>query len=129
LVLMCMAQGMFFVGNDSAALQISQEMIDLGRELQDRDVEALGRIVLGHSHLVAGLRSCGSAANSTAPNVTPGVVAPLAVKEQPTLGPSVDLVLLNRSNLGETAAIPPIGQRVLGRWRSTPTVAQVASWL
>ena len=27
LVLMCMAQGMFFAGNDSAALQISQEMV------------------------------------------------------------------------------------------------------
>ena len=54
LVLMCMAQGMFFVGNDSAALQISQEMVELGRELKDRDVEALGRLVLGHSHLVAG---------------------------------------------------------------------------
>jgi class 3 adenylate cyclase len=54
LVLMCMAQGMFFAGNDSAALQISQEMVDLGRELQDRDIEALGRLVLGHSHLLAG---------------------------------------------------------------------------
>jgi class 3 adenylate cyclase len=54
LVLMCMAQGMFLAGNDSAALQISQEMVDLGRELRDRDVEALGRLVLGHSQLVAG---------------------------------------------------------------------------
>lgn len=54
LVLMCVAQGMFFAGNDSAALQISQEMVELGRELQDRDVEALGRLVLGHARLVAG---------------------------------------------------------------------------
>jgi len=52
-----------------------------------------------------------------------------AVKEQPTLGSSVDLVILNGSNLGETAAIAAIGQRVLGPRRSTPTVAQVASWL
>ena len=54
LVLMCMAQGMLFAGNDAAALQLSQEMVALGRELQDRDIEALGRLILGHSHLVAG---------------------------------------------------------------------------
>jgi hypothetical protein len=53
LVLMCVAQGMFLAGNRPAALDISQEMVDLGRELQDRDIEALGRLVLGHSHLLA----------------------------------------------------------------------------
>ena len=47
LVLMCMAQGMFFVGNGSGALRISQEMVELGRELADRDIEALGRLVTG----------------------------------------------------------------------------------
>src|SRR6201996_3760254 len=54
LVLMCMAQGMFFAGNNAAALQISEEMVALGRQLEDRDIEALGRLVLGHAHLVAG---------------------------------------------------------------------------
>ena len=54
LVLMCMAQGMFFVGNGAAALQMSQEMVELGRELEDRDVEALGRLSLGHARLLGG---------------------------------------------------------------------------
>ena len=31
---MCMAQSMFFAGNDPAALQISEQMVDLGRELR-----------------------------------------------------------------------------------------------
>ncbi|HUE26236.1 MAG TPA: adenylate/guanylate cyclase domain-containing protein [Solirubrobacteraceae bacterium] len=61
LVLMCAAQGSFFAGDVSAALQLSQEMVDLGRELQDRDVEALGRLVLGHSYLLAGDVSGGAA--------------------------------------------------------------------
>jgi len=56
-------------------------------------------------------------------------IAAHAVKAQSTMGSSVDLVLLNGCNLGETAAIPPIGQRVLGRWRLTPMVGQFASWL
>jgi len=54
LVLMCMAQGTFFVGNGPAALQMSQEMVELGRELEDRDVEALGRLTLGHARLLGG---------------------------------------------------------------------------
>jgi class 3 adenylate cyclase len=54
LVLMCMAQGMFFAGNGPAALQISREMVELGRELQDRDVEALGRLASGHARLLSG---------------------------------------------------------------------------
>ena len=54
LVLMCMAQGMFFLGNGPAALHISQEIVDLGRELEDRDVEALGRLTMGHARLLGG---------------------------------------------------------------------------
>ena len=54
LVLMCVAQGMFFAGNAQAALEVSQEMVELGRELEDRDVEALGRLSLGHARLLAG---------------------------------------------------------------------------
>ena len=54
LVLMCVAQGMFFVGNGPAAMQMSQEMVELGRELEDRDVEALGRLSLGHARLLGG---------------------------------------------------------------------------
>ena len=54
LVLMCMAQGMFFAGDEVAASRLSREIVDLGRELQDPDVEALGRLVLGHSYLLAG---------------------------------------------------------------------------
>ncbi len=61
LVLMCMAQGMFFVGNGPAALQISQEMVELGHELEDRDVEALGRLSLGHARLLGGEVKEGSA--------------------------------------------------------------------
>ena len=54
LVLMCVAQGMFFAGNAQAALEVSQEMVELGRELEDRDVEALGRLSLGHARLLSG---------------------------------------------------------------------------
>ncbi len=54
LVLMCMAQGMFLGGNGPAALKISQEMVELGRGLDDDDVEALGRLAMGHAHLLAG---------------------------------------------------------------------------
>jgi len=54
LVLMCMAQGLFFVGNGAAALHMSEEMVELGRELEDRDVEALGRLALGHARLLGG---------------------------------------------------------------------------
>jgi class 3 adenylate cyclase len=54
LVLMCAAQGMFFMGNGPAALHMSQEMIQLGSELQDRDIEALGRLALGHARLLVG---------------------------------------------------------------------------
>ena len=61
LVLMCMAQGMFLVGNGAAALDMSQEMVDLGRELEDRDIEALGRLALGHARLLGGQVSEGTA--------------------------------------------------------------------
>jgi hypothetical protein len=61
LVLMCMAQGMFLVGNGPAALDMSQEMVDLGRELEDRDIEALGRLALGHARLLGGQVSEGTA--------------------------------------------------------------------
>jgi class 3 adenylate cyclase len=54
LVLMCIAQGMFFMGNGPATLQISQEMLQLGSELEDRDIEALGRLTLGHAYLLVG---------------------------------------------------------------------------
>ena len=54
LVLMCMAQGMFFMGNGPAALHMSQEMVQLGSELEDRDIEALGRLALGHARLLVG---------------------------------------------------------------------------
>jgi len=33
---------------------MSQEMVELGRELEDRDVEALGRLSLGHARLLGG---------------------------------------------------------------------------
>jgi class 3 adenylate cyclase len=54
LVLMCMAQGMFLGGDGPAALAVSQEMVELGRELEDRDIEALGRLSLGHARLLGG---------------------------------------------------------------------------
>ena len=54
LVLMCVAQGMFLGGNGPAALETSQEMVELGRELEDRDIEALGRLSLGHARLLGG---------------------------------------------------------------------------
>jgi hypothetical protein len=54
LVLMCAAQGMFFMGDGPAALHMSQEMVQLGSELQDRDIEALGRLALGHARLLVG---------------------------------------------------------------------------
>ncbi len=61
LVLMCMAQGNFFMGNGPAALTMSREMVAMGRELGDRDIEALGRLVLGHALLVGGEVSEGTA--------------------------------------------------------------------
>jgi class 3 adenylate cyclase len=61
LLLMCMAQGMFFAGNGAAALQMSQEMVELGRGLGDRDVEALGRLALGHAYLIGGEVKAGTA--------------------------------------------------------------------
>src|SRR3984893_12236051 len=54
LVLMCMAQAMFFAGNGPAALELSQEMVSLGRKLEDRDIEALGRLAMGHARLLGG---------------------------------------------------------------------------
>ncbi|HTZ87035.1 MAG TPA: adenylate/guanylate cyclase domain-containing protein [Solirubrobacteraceae bacterium] len=54
LVLMCVAQGMFFMGNGPAALEIGEQMVQLGRELEDRDIEALGRLALGHARLLVG---------------------------------------------------------------------------
>jgi class 3 adenylate cyclase len=61
LALMCMAQGMFLRGDDEAALRLSEEIVDLGRELDDRDIEALGRLMLGHSLLAIGEVSEGTA--------------------------------------------------------------------
>jgi class 3 adenylate cyclase len=61
LVLMCMAQGSFFAGDGPAALTVSREMVALGRELEDRDIEALGRLVLGHALLLGGEVSEGTA--------------------------------------------------------------------
>jgi class 3 adenylate cyclase len=61
LVMMCMAQGMFSVGNAPAAVHLSQEMVELGRELGDRDVEALGRLAQGHARLLDGDVSAGTA--------------------------------------------------------------------
>ena len=58
---MCMAQGMFLRGDDEAALRLSEEIVDLGRELDDRDIEALGRLMLGHSRLAIGEVSEGTA--------------------------------------------------------------------
>jgi class 3 adenylate cyclase len=54
MVLMCMAQVMFLAGDGPGALNTSREMVDLGRELGDRDVEALGRLVQGHARLLGG---------------------------------------------------------------------------
>ena len=61
LVLMCMAQGNLFMGNAPAALTMSREMVALGRELGDRDIEALGRLVAGHALLIGGEVSEGTA--------------------------------------------------------------------
>ena len=61
LFLMCIAQGMFFAGNGPAALQLSEEMVELGRELGDRDVEALGRLAMGHARLLGGEAQEGTA--------------------------------------------------------------------
>ncbi|MGZ4174418.1 MAG: hypothetical protein ACXVQR_08060, partial [Solirubrobacteraceae bacterium] len=54
LVLLCLAQSMFLAGNGPAALQMSEQMVALGQELGDRDIEALGRLTLGHSRLLTG---------------------------------------------------------------------------
>jgi hypothetical protein len=35
-------------------VHLSQEIVELGRELGGRDAEALGRLVLGHAHLIGG---------------------------------------------------------------------------
>ena len=48
---MCMAQGTFEMGDVASARSISEEMVELGRELEDRDIEALGRLAFGHSRL------------------------------------------------------------------------------
>jgi class 3 adenylate cyclase len=54
MVLMCVAQGSLMAGNASAALEASQQIVELARELADRDLGALGRLVLGHSRLLSG---------------------------------------------------------------------------
>ena len=59
--MMCLAQGTFFAGNGPEAVRLSQEMVELGRELGDRDVEALGRLTLGHAHLIGGEVTAGTA--------------------------------------------------------------------
>jgi class 3 adenylate cyclase len=61
LVLMCMAQATFSMGNAPAALDMSQEMVELGSELDDRDIEALGRLAMGHARLLGGEVSEGAA--------------------------------------------------------------------
>jgi DNA-binding SARP family transcriptional activator len=61
LVLMCIAMGMFTAGDVPAAVRVSQEVVELGRALEDRDVEALGHICLGHARLVGGEVSEGAA--------------------------------------------------------------------
>jgi class 3 adenylate cyclase len=54
LVLMCVAQGSLFAGNASVALETSQRVIELARELDDRDLGAMGRLGVGHSRLLLG---------------------------------------------------------------------------
>ena len=39
------------MGDGPAARQLSQEMVELGGVLEDRDIEALGRLALGHARL------------------------------------------------------------------------------
>ncbi len=54
LVLMCYAQALFFAGDGDGTERISQQMIELGRELGDPDIDAAGRLALGHARLLAG---------------------------------------------------------------------------
>lgn len=61
LVLMCMGQGAFLAGNAPAALSIGREIVDLGLALGDCDIEALGRLSLGHARLLGGDANEGTA--------------------------------------------------------------------
>jgi class 3 adenylate cyclase len=54
MLLMCVAQGRFLAGDVPTALDVSRQMIEMGRELQDHDIEALGRLILGHARLLGG---------------------------------------------------------------------------
>jgi class 3 adenylate cyclase len=54
MLLMCVAEAMFFAGDGSGALETGREMVELGRELEDSDIEALGLLVAGHALLLAG---------------------------------------------------------------------------
>ena len=61
LVLLCMAHGMFAAGDARGSMQAGQEMVELGRHLEDRDLQALGRLVVGHARLLEGEVSDGMA--------------------------------------------------------------------
>jgi DNA-binding SARP family transcriptional activator len=61
LVLVCVAHAMFTAGDVPAAVRLSQEAVELGRALEDHDVEALGHLCLGHARLVDGEVSEGAA--------------------------------------------------------------------
>ena len=54
LVLMCIASGMLMAGDVPAAVRVSQELVELGRALEEHDIEALGCLYLGHARLVGG---------------------------------------------------------------------------
>lgn len=54
LVLMCMAQGQIEAGDFELLRSLSEEMVELGRQIGDGDVDAVGRLLLGHAHLLQG---------------------------------------------------------------------------
>ena len=61
MVLMCWAQAAIHGGDAATARGLSEQMVEFGRQLGDRDIEALGRLLLGHSRLLEGEAEGGAA--------------------------------------------------------------------